>query len=258
MKILGIILAGGFGTRLRKYLPFSLPKCLLPCKGRPLIVNVVENICNVCDSVYILVNKVDYKVYEQFLKIFNVLNDKVKLIVEPTEVEEKKLGSVGALYWFVKGKLGEVESFDYVLVTPCDIYFGNGYELLKILDLVTRYNTVVIGVAYVHPIHAKYFGVVKTIYDIHTGVEKVINFIEKPFETTTGTVFTGVTLIPSKLFTEEIINYIEKHRGDPDKLGNFIKYMVEKKHKVLTYLIKEWLDVGIPELFDEYERICLE
>ena len=61
MKILGIVLAGGFGTRLRKYLPFSLPKCLLPCKGKPLIVNVVENIYNVCDSVYILVNKIDCK-----------------------------------------------------------------------------------------------------------------------------------------------------------------------------------------------------
>jgi len=166
MKILGIILAGGFGVRLRKYLPFSLPKCLLPCKGKPLICNVLEKIVNICDEVYVLVNKVDYNVYEQFLKIFNLLNNgKVKLIVEPS-TEEKKLGSVGALYWFVKAFYGKLQSFDYVFITPCDIYFENGGELLKMIDLVDRFKTPVIAITYIHPIHVKYFGVVETTYDI--------------------------------------------------------------------------------------------
>jgi len=257
MKIVGIVLAGGFGVRLRKYLPFSLPKCLLPCKGRPLVCDVVEKIVNICEDVYILVNRVDCNLYERFLKIFNILNNRVKLVIEPTEREEKKLGSVGALYWFVKGFYTALKIYDYVFITPCDIYFVNGEELMKMVDLATRFNTVVIGIAYIYPLYAKHFGVIETRYDIETGVEKVVSHIEKPVETVVGTVHTGLTIIPRDVFTNEVINYIEKEHRDPDKLGNFISYLHEKGYKILTHLVKQWIDVGVPELYEEYERICL-
>ena len=258
MKILGIILAGGFGIRLRKYLPFSLPKCLLPCKGKPLIVNVVEKIRNLCDVVYVLVNKVHVNLYEQFMKLFNVVDDCVKIIAEPTECEERKLGSVGAIYWFVKNFADVVKDFDYVLVTPCDIYFENGSELLKMLDIVVKFNQPVIAITYIHPQYVTHFGVVELTYDVSLGVEKVVSFIEKPVKTYVGTVFTGIAVFPRELLVKEVINYVENYKGDRDKLGNFIKYLVDEgKYTVLTHLLKIWIDVGVPELLDEYVKMCI-
>lgn len=81
-----IILAGGFGTRLRSVIGDDLPKCMAPVMGRPMVDLIIKNLRkqNITDITLAL----HYKA-EQFVHYFG---DKVKY-----KIEDEPLGTGGAI-----------------------------------------------------------------------------------------------------------------------------------------------------------------
>lgn len=82
-----IILAGGYGTRLRPIIGDDLPKCLAPVMGRPMIDLIIKNLRKqgIADITLALHHKA-----EQFIEKFG---DSVKYKVE----EGEPLGTGGAI-----------------------------------------------------------------------------------------------------------------------------------------------------------------
>jgi len=85
-----IILAGGFGTRLKDTIP-DLPKCLAPVKGQPLLYYIIT---------YLLDSGVDKIIFSLFYKselVIKYLNDEFSFINYEFVIEESALGTGGAL-----------------------------------------------------------------------------------------------------------------------------------------------------------------
>ena len=85
-----IILAGGFGTRLKDTIP-DLPKCLAPVKGQPLLYYIIT---------YLLDSGVDKIIFSLFYKselVIKYLNDEFRFINYEFVIEESALGTGGAL-----------------------------------------------------------------------------------------------------------------------------------------------------------------
>lgn len=90
MKKEAIILAGGFGTRLRETVP-DLPKCLAPVKGHPLLYYIVN---------YLIDSGVDKIIFSLFYKselVVKYINDNFSFINYEFVIEERALGTGGAL-----------------------------------------------------------------------------------------------------------------------------------------------------------------
>lgn len=90
MKKEVIILAGGFGTRLRETVP-DLPKCLAPVKGHPLLYYIIN---------YLLDSGIDKIIFSLFYKselVIQYLKDNFSFIDYDFVIEEKPLGTGGAL-----------------------------------------------------------------------------------------------------------------------------------------------------------------
>jgi mannose-1-phosphate guanylyltransferase len=84
-----VILAGGFGTRLRP-LTYSVPKPLVPLVGRPLIVRMIESLPQSVDTVVLAVSYMKEALEEHFLS--QPCGRKVVVVHEPSP-----LGTGGAI-----------------------------------------------------------------------------------------------------------------------------------------------------------------
>lgn len=85
-----IILAGGFGTRLKDTVP-DLPKCLAPVKGQPLLYYIIT---------YLLDSGVDKIIFSLFYKselVIKYIKDEFSFINYEFVIEESALGTGGAL-----------------------------------------------------------------------------------------------------------------------------------------------------------------
>ena len=84
-----VILAGGFGTRLRP-LTYSIPKPLVPLVGKPLIVRMIESLPQSVDTVVLAVSYMKEALEEHFHS--QPCGRKVVVVHEPTP-----LGTGGAI-----------------------------------------------------------------------------------------------------------------------------------------------------------------
>ena len=85
-----IILAGGFGSRLKDTVP-DLPKCLAPVKGQPLLHYIIT---------YLLDSGVDKIIFSLFYKselVIKYIKDEFSFINYEFVIEESALGTGGAL-----------------------------------------------------------------------------------------------------------------------------------------------------------------
>ena len=84
-----VILAGGFGTRLRP-LTYTVPKPLVPMVGKPLITRMIESLPQSVDTVVLAVSYMREALEEHFLS--NPCGRKVVVVNEPSP-----LGTGGAI-----------------------------------------------------------------------------------------------------------------------------------------------------------------
>lgn len=120
MKKEAIILAGGFGTRLRETVP-DLPKCLAPVKGQPLLYYIINYLI---DSG---INKIIFSLFYKNELVIQYLKDNFSLIDYDFVIEQNPLGTGGALALALKTATTE----NVVVINGDSIFKINLEELLQ-------------------------------------------------------------------------------------------------------------------------------
>lgn len=222
-----LVLAGGFGTRLRSVVS-NVPKSLAPVLGKPFILYLFENWVRqgVKDFIFLLH-------FESHL-IEDVLNDVLKnklygninidIVVEPTP-----LGTGGSIYHAVQ-KLQIIKSF---MVANADTWLGSG-----IIDInESSSNTI----AAVEVNECSRYGELI----LNGGV--VDKFLEKNSSNRSGLVNAGIYHLSPKIFNEFSLN--ENISLESDIFPNMVQKKLLKAIKVNT----NFIDIGIPE---DYMKFC--
>ena len=221
-----IILAGGFGTRIRRVVP-DLPKALAPVHGRPFLCYQIENWKRqgIIDFVFSLHHKADQII--QFIeheekRLF--AGCRVRFCVEP-----KPMGTGGA----VKFTVNELGIEGPILVANADTWCEEPFS-----DLHEPFD--IIGVRHVNDVSR--YGTVKFN---HEGF--VSSFLEKSTNHKRGFVYTGT----AKLLT----SYFKNYSKETFSLESEILPIVQQSGRLKAHQIETlFIDIGIPTDFERFNK----
>ena len=107
MSLYTLILAGGFAKRFRPLSDY-VPKPLFPVGGVPLIYYIIEKALETdSDEIIISTNKkYEYHFRHTLAALYSFYGpsqiEKIRLLIEPSNSEENKLGSIGGLHYAIK------------------------------------------------------------------------------------------------------------------------------------------------------------
>jgi mannose-1-phosphate guanylyltransferase len=214
-----IILAGGFGTRLRP-LTYTRAKSLLPIMNKPMISYLLDHLPNSVDTVIIAAN---YKKDQLEDYIHGLDTDKTIIIND----EPKPLGTGGAV------KFAENYLSEEFFVLNSDIICS-----LNLSDMINfHHQHKAIATISLWPVeNVSEFGVV----DI-TDQGKIINFIEKPKpeDAPSNLINAGAYLLDSS-----VLDYIETGRLVSMEKEIFPQ-IIQKTDRFYGYQFKGfWMDIG--------------
>ena len=215
-----IILAGGFGTRLKDTVP-DLPKCLAPVKGQPLLYYIIT---------YLLDSGVDKIIFSLFYKselVIKYIKDEFSFINYEFVIEESALGTGGALAL----ALNKSKNNNVVVI--------NGDSIFKIdLDNLFQFH---------NEKNASFsIGLKKMINPIRYGTVtmqesgKILNFNEKDQFIRDGIINGGVYIINKNIFLQNL--NLSTFSLETDYL------MIDTVNKNIYGKIFEnyFIDIGIP------------
>jgi glucose-1-phosphate thymidylyltransferase len=224
-----IILAGGYGRRLKPFIDF--PKALIDVGGKPILTYILQNACKTeeVESIIISTNEYFRLNFESYLQQ-STWHKPVQLVVEPSNNEGHKLGSVGGIQ-FVISKLSLSED---LLIIGGD----NLFEMDLSLFLKNSKNKAVIAVYNVGDRElASNYGVVTT-----DEIGRITDFKEKPEQPASTLVSTAIYRFPKK-FLPRINEYLSEG-GSKDRLGDFISWVCKRDVVYAFEFSKCWFDVG--------------
>lgn len=220
-----IILAGGFGTRLREVVS-DIPKVMAPVNGRPFLEYILDYLDqNIFTHVVLSVGYKHEIIHEHF-------KDKYKSIHIDYAIEEEPLGTGGAIQMAFKqinGYRAMVFNGDTMFRVDMDkivnFHFSKGFGfslVLREVENVERFGAVEIN-----------------------SENKIIGFSEKGKKTGTGKINGGVYVIDKKFF--KTMDFPEKFSMEKD--------VFEKMYESYPFfgiLCKQYfIDIGVP---DDYKR----
>ncbi len=214
-----IVLAGGFGTRLRP-ITYSLHKLMVRLMGKPLVAHILDSLPQETDRVILAV----HYLADQIREYVNSREDPWEYVVVK---EEKPLGTGGA----VKNLEKYVQS-DQFLVFNGDVIFSLSPE--KLLEYNSKKGGV--GSIAVYEVDdPTSYGVV--VFDEEGRISK---FIEKPKE------FMGRSYINAGIYAlkKEVFDYIEPGREVSIEREVFPK-LIEKGLYAFPFQ-GYWCDCGTP------------
>ncbi|MGA1865845.1 MAG: nucleotidyltransferase family protein [Thermoplasmatota archaeon] len=233
-----IVLAGGFARRMWP-LTRDRPKQLLPIAGKPMISYTLDKLKDMdcLENVFLSTNEVFEENFRFFLSDHG--DEKIKLVIEPSTAEEKKLGSVGGLGYLIRK---ERLSRDTMIIGGDNIFEFHPSEAVE------RFREIDMDLVAVHDVgtkeRARLYGIVDVDDD---GV--ITGFLEKPdnppstLAATAFYIFTGDTM-------SLVLKYIDEG-GKPDALGHFVDYLVRKKPVHAWRFSGNWFDIGSLEVYHE-------
>jgi UDP-N-acetylglucosamine diphosphorylase/glucosamine-1-phosphate N-acetyltransferase len=203
-----VILAGGEGSRLRP-MTYSRPKVMIPVANIPIIEYVIDALLS--NGIRDISVVVGYR-REQVIRHLNQLDESINVILQ-----EKQLGAAHAL------KCAESVLEDDFLLLPGDNYIDSA-SIAKIKD---SKNAMLVKD---HP-YPSNFGVV-LLKDDH-----VIDIIEKPLDSPSFTVSTGIFAL-----TPEIFDFL-----DGKELPEAVTSMIATRNvKIRAVFAEEWHDAVYP------------
>lgn len=219
-----LIPAGGFGRRLYP-LTISVPKAMLPYKGKPLIDYIIQRIPANMD-IFISTNQRFANIFSDWQK---KQTRKIEMCIEAAETEQDKLGAVSSIDYWIKQK----KICDDLLVIAADNYFefditmfttayDQKHTLMAVYDIASREK-------------AKQFGVVTL------EKKRVLEIEEKPQEPKSTLVSTACYIFPVRVL-HFFADYCAGERKD--NLGNFISYLIGKDEVESFQFTEPWFDIG--------------
>ncbi len=219
-----LVLAGGFGTRLRAAVA-DVPKPLAPVAQRPYLHYLLENWRKqgVDKLVFLLHHQAD--LIKEFLKAQRELLQGVEVDIS---VEPQPLGTGGAVAFAVRQR-GLKESF---LVTNADTWLGSG--LNEICDAEAP------AMAIVRAANVERYG------SVRLEQHRIVAFAEKEKSVGAGWVNAGLYRIDAGEF--------EYWDGQPFSLEkDFFPELAASGRLQGVPLHTDFIDIGIPE---DYARFC--
>lgn len=232
-----LIMAGGYGTRLWP-ITRNKPKPLLPVDGEPILDHIISKLETLdIDEIFVSTNS-------RFEHEFKEWSDGANIVVEETNREDEKLGTIGAMSQLVD------EIDDDVLVLGGDNIFT--FPLEGFLNFYKDKKTSLMASYDVGSLEkAKEYGVVNLSND-----NKITDFVEKPNEPKSSLVGVALYIFPRKTF-KKIPRYLEQG-GSPDSPGNFIQWLY-KNEDVYSYTFdnEDWFDIGTPDSYLEANRVFM-
>lgn len=223
-----LVLAGGFGTRLKTVVP-DVPKPLAPVGGRPFIEYMLESWIQ--QGVKKIVFLLHYEA-RQFIKFFNTSelisraensNIEIKFLIEPSA-----LGTGGAVK-FALHSFGITEKF---LVTNADTWLTSGVKELASLGAPAMTAVRVSDSSRFGSIHVK------------NGI--VTSFREKEDDKQPGWINAGMYLFEPEVFL--------KREGESFSIEDCIlPELVRRKELKQARLDCDFVDIGVPE---DYRKFC--
>ncbi|MBQ0720523.1 MAG: nucleotidyltransferase family protein [Gammaproteobacteria bacterium] len=218
-----IVLAGGFGTRLRERVP-DLPKPMAPVAGRPFLEYVLDKL--VLGGVSEIILSVGYKaniIIEHF-------GDVYRNVAVSYAVEEEPLGTGGAIFHALKGQ-GE----EATLVLNGDTFLDVDYR--ELILWYAQSPTQVAMVLREVPDVARYGSVL-------VSGEQVSSFVEKG-KAGSGLINAGVYFINPGVFGTYSLS--GKFELEADLLQRHCRTLTPRAFISDTFFI----DIGVP---DDYDR----
>lgn len=211
-----VIMAGGFGTRLRP-LTNVLPKPLFPVGEKTILENIFERFsCHGCNTFYVSIN------YKAELIKYYITKQNLPYNLHFFK-EDKPMGSAGSLS-LLRGKIKET-----FFVNNCDILINQDYS--EILDFHKLHKNEITVVAAL-----KHFPIAYGTIDTGTN-GKLIKLVEKP--ELTFKINSGMYILEPHLLDEipdgqffHITELIEKIKNRHGKVG------------VFPVSEKSWSDIG--------------
>ena len=215
-----VILAGGFGTRLKDTIP-DLPKCLAPVRNKPFISYVIDYLLNSG------VNRIVFSLYYKSELVIEYLKNHWNHIDYDYVVERQPLGTGGAL----KLALNNVKS-DNVFLINGDSFFN--IELNKLLDFHV-FNGAEFTIALKSMTDVSRYGTVEI-----DSLGKVIAFNEKNSSLTEGLINGGIYVVNSNCFKLNKLESVFSLESD--------YLMTNTTQKKIFGMIFEdyFIDIGVP------------
>jgi len=236
MKV--IILCAGYATRMYP-LTEKKAKALLPIGGKPILDHIIEKIPSDLGEIIVISND---KFYEDFLNWSMKYGERVKVLNDKSESNEKRLGGIGDL-WFA---IEEEKIDEDILVILGDNVFD--FDLKKVIDFFEEIKKDVVVLHDIKDLEeAKKFGVLK-IKD-----NKIISFEEKPENPKSTFVSTGIYI-----FSERTIKKIKAYLDSgnlSDGPGYLIPYLMKTEDVYALPLEGAWYDIGSKETYEEVNSL---
>lgn len=219
-----LVLAGGFGTRLRSAVA-DVPKPLAPVMGTPYLHYLLEQWADSgIDRLIFLLHH-----QAEMIKAFLATQSIIKNFTIETLTEPQPLGTGGAVAFAVR----QCQLQDAFMVTNADTWLGSG------LQAVSEAKNLAMAIIRVNNLER--YGSVKT----EEG--RVVAFIEKEKSNTgSGWINAGLYRLNAHLFDD--------WNGLPFSLErDLFPKLVERGQLQAVPLNTDFIDIGIPE---DYARFC--
>ena len=222
-----IILAGGFGTRLKSSVP-DLPKCMAPINGKPFLQYLIDYLIQ--QGVRSFIFSLGY--LHEFIESF--LQENYPTLIYKVVVENEPLGTGGAINLAI-----EQAHQKNVIVLNGDTMFA--VNIQELYDFHTQHNC--ITTLSLKPMHQfERYGVVSINEQCH-----IQQFQEKKFYES-GLINGGVYALNVELFKKLSL----------PKVFSFEKDYLEKyfdSYKMMGLIQdKYFIDIGIPEDFEKAKK----
>ncbi|MBU0662025.1 MAG: nucleotidyltransferase family protein [Candidatus Diapherotrites archaeon] len=227
-----IIPVAGYATRLHP-LTKNKPKALIDVKGKPILSHIVDKISVLpdVDEIFVVTNSKFFYNFEDWAKE-SESDVPIKVINDNTESNDDRLGQMGDI-----GLALEKEKVDDdVLVISGDNLFSLALGEMH-AEFKQRNAPLILLYDVKDAEEAKKLGVVEIGAD-----KKVTSFEEKPAQPKSTLCSCGIYFFP-----RETVPLIAKYLvagNDPDRMGNFLEWLI-KELDVYGYTFNgKWFDIG--------------
>ena len=231
-----VILAGGFGKRMWP-LTLHVPKALLPIAGKPAIDYQIEQLVSVNDIDQIIISTNLY--FENSFRRWwahlpSHIQDITAILVEPSNGEHEKLGSVRGLKYVV-----DTEPFiesEWIVIAGDNLF---GFRLNDFVQFYKQSQSPTVAFYEMEDGKNKPGEYGFGILDQDARIDR---FEEKPLKPISRLISTGCYIFPASISTY-LQDYIHQN-GKHDQMGDFIDWL-RKQNSVYGFVFRDsWFDIG--------------
>lgn len=231
-----LVLCAGYGKRMYP-ITLSTPKPLLPVNGRPLLLNILDNIAGAgIKEISIISNQTHYGEYVKLLDGYKA-DVKFDIISNGVNSPDEALGAIGDMA-FAINKMGKT---DDMLIIAGDSHLS--FSLKGFVDSFNNSRLCSVIVQKVDDLeYLKRLGVAELDES-----SRIIGFEEKPQQPKSD-----MAAYAAYAFTSDALSLVDsylEHGNHKDALGKIIGWMLQKT-VVMGYVAEgKFIDIGTPETY---------